>query len=339
MVVHMKKGAILLFLIILLVPFSSAETIKILDIFNRDPGNERLPTFDEGAQVFFYAGERLIASRIKNVQSHYLNRLGSNVNGRQLPFGQELIDSGERFEFTGKELEESGLNYFGARYYDSSIGRFTSIDPIKENHAYIYVLNNPLNFVDPDGKAPYQYGTEDILKILEIVKDSEMSGGVPLIWEEYLAKNPETKLDGDIYENLIGSLIEIRERVSHYQESDYDLDSESEEVTEIMEILLDPTYSGRSEEGIHTTLHSGLESYYSDLSEEELRDLLTGLWFSEDSFHVDIYLNKEGKIRYLNPGNKDEKIDVLLVVPVETDEGSIDLEFIFSNQLILNSDG
>jgi RHS repeat-associated protein len=63
--------------------------------------------------------------------------------------------------FTGKERDsESGLDYFGARYFGSALGRFTSPDPLMASaHAsnpqswnrYAYALNNPLRFVDPDG--------------------------------------------------------------------------------------------------------------------------------------------------------------------------------------------
>ncbi len=63
--------------------------------------------------------------------------------------------------YTGKERDtESGLDYFGARYYASSMGRFMSPDPMMASaHAsdpqtwnrYAYVLNNPLRMVDPDG--------------------------------------------------------------------------------------------------------------------------------------------------------------------------------------------
>ena len=64
--------------------------------------------------------------------------------------------------FTGKELDdETGLNYYGARYYDAKIGRFVSIDPWEGNltdpqslNKYSYTLNNPLKFNDPTGKNP-----------------------------------------------------------------------------------------------------------------------------------------------------------------------------------------
>jgi len=50
-----------------------------------------------------------------------------------LPFGEEWqppMPSGETRLFTGKARDaETGLDYFGARYYEGSIGRFTTIDP------------------------------------------------------------------------------------------------------------------------------------------------------------------------------------------------------------------
>ncbi len=65
------------------------------------------------------------------------------------------------YQFTGKERDaESGLDYFGARYFGSSMGRFMLPDepmysgdlgdPQKLN-LYSYVGNNPLSRVDPDG--------------------------------------------------------------------------------------------------------------------------------------------------------------------------------------------
>jgi RHS repeat-associated protein len=76
-----------------------------------------------------------------------------------------------RQKFTGKELDEDGktydehgavvcagmmLNYFGARYYDSEIGKWTSVDRMNQFWSpYSYVGNgiNPLVGTDPDGNA------------------------------------------------------------------------------------------------------------------------------------------------------------------------------------------
>jgi RHS repeat-associated protein len=63
--------------------------------------------------------------------------------------------------FTGKERDaESGLDYFGARYMASSMGRFMSPDPLLNSgrpdnpqtwNRYTYALNNPLTITDPTG--------------------------------------------------------------------------------------------------------------------------------------------------------------------------------------------
>jgi len=56
-------------------------------------------------------------------------------------------------KFTGKEFDaDSNLYYYGARYYDPYIGRFTQRDPIGDGvNWYVYTRNNPLKFVDPTG--------------------------------------------------------------------------------------------------------------------------------------------------------------------------------------------
>jgi RHS repeat-associated protein len=85
--------------------------------------------------------------------------------GENLPFGTEhsSAGSGDRFKFTGKEFEDpTGLFYFEARYYDPVIGRFISVDPMRGNpsspvslNRYVYGLNNPLRYIDPDGRVPF----------------------------------------------------------------------------------------------------------------------------------------------------------------------------------------
>jgi RHS repeat-associated protein len=96
-----------------------------------------------------------------------------------LPFGEEIASgtagrSGPCFapyssspdivsqKFTGKERDaETGLDYFGARYFSGAQGRFTSADPIhflpqkildpQQWNMYAYVRNNPLRLFDPSG--------------------------------------------------------------------------------------------------------------------------------------------------------------------------------------------
>jgi RHS repeat-associated protein len=63
-----------------------------------------------------------------------------------------------RYGYTGREQDrETGLDYYRARYYDASNGRFISEDPLGfgagDGNLTRYVGNNPTNFTDPSGKC------------------------------------------------------------------------------------------------------------------------------------------------------------------------------------------
>ena len=60
----------------------------------------------------------------------------------------------DEHRFTGKETDRgTGLVYFGARYYDPEVGRWTTVDPGRQGlNWYVYCNDNPLKYVDPDGR-------------------------------------------------------------------------------------------------------------------------------------------------------------------------------------------
>ena len=111
----------------------------------------------------------------EEVQYYHLDALGSPVaatdeTGAVLwmesyePFGErrERADGGTNsLWYTGKAEDTAiGLNYFGARWYNSRVGRFVAMDPVgvqEDNihsfNRYAYANNNPYRFVDPDGRA------------------------------------------------------------------------------------------------------------------------------------------------------------------------------------------
>ena len=106
----------------------------------------------------------------------------------ELPFGeeyqtQEMPERNDR-RFLGKQLDkETGLVYMGARYLDPRTGRFTQPDPVglvdpatgKVNqqmllnpqrlNRYVYGLNNPYRYVDPEGD--FAETAADIYSLLE----------------------------------------------------------------------------------------------------------------------------------------------------------------------------
>src|SRR5690606_2647927 len=80
-----------------------------------------------------------------------------------LPFGETMVEQRRSgsfdnpYKFNGKELdEETGLYYYGARYYNPRVSVFISVDPLTEQTMtpYQYTYQNPVRYIDPDGKAP-----------------------------------------------------------------------------------------------------------------------------------------------------------------------------------------
>ena len=76
-------------------------------------------------------------------------------------FGRVLSQSNPsvafRYGYTGRERDlESGLDYYRARYYDSNVGRFISVDPMGfgagDTNLYRYVGNGVTNATDPSGE-------------------------------------------------------------------------------------------------------------------------------------------------------------------------------------------
>jgi RHS repeat-associated protein len=117
--------------------------------------------------TYYYHGDQIGSSRLMTSGGGW-----PVWQGMFLPYGEEYnAQMGtNHYKFTGKERDdESGLDFFGARYYSNGLGRFTSVDPIhiKQNrlsdpqrlNLYTYGANNPLRYIDPDGRDVW-----DVLK-------------------------------------------------------------------------------------------------------------------------------------------------------------------------------
>jgi len=125
---------------------------------------------------YIFTGDTRIAKKTSTATLYYhQDHLGSssvitNTSGSKveeihyLPFGGTWADTNSvltTHKFTAQELDaETGLYYYGARYYNPVLARFISPDSIVPDptdpqafNRYSYVRNNPLIYTDPSGNS------------------------------------------------------------------------------------------------------------------------------------------------------------------------------------------
>ncbi|WP_158596902.1 DUF6443 domain-containing protein [Aquimarina sp. BL5] len=140
------------------------------------------------------------------------------------PFGlqhkgyNDLIVSEHNYGFGGKEeQDELGLEWldFGARNYDPALGRWMNIDPLAEFYhtdtPYAYVLNNPLSFIDPDGREVIGVTKDDAKKVhnnFNTVFADKKFDALRALFTRGKRNNKKTfdKIDGDALKEALSGL-------------------------------------------------------------------------------------------------------------------------------------
>ena len=109
--------------------------------------------------------------------SSYITNLDGEVaqHIEYVPFGEVFIEERNNtwntpYLFNAKEFdEETGMYYYGARYYEPRLSLWMSVDPLQEKYpnisTYCYAANNPIKFIDSDGrKLLFASGTTKAFK-------------------------------------------------------------------------------------------------------------------------------------------------------------------------------
>ena len=133
--------------------------INNLNIF----ATQEMITINPFKPYFYYLTDHLGSS------SYITNDAGQVTQTlAYLPFGEDWVSLTSNqsqyetpYKFNGKEKdEETGFNYYGARYYDSYLNIFLSVDPHSDNYPHlsndVCCSNNPINKIDPDGRDEWE---------------------------------------------------------------------------------------------------------------------------------------------------------------------------------------
>ena len=91
-----------------------------------------------------------------------------------LPWGEEMVNqrhtvSSAIYTFSAKERDsETGLSYFGSRYYSSDLSIWLSVDPMAGKYPYqsgfVYCGNNPIKVIDPNGEDEWEIDKQGNVK-------------------------------------------------------------------------------------------------------------------------------------------------------------------------------
>jgi len=145
---------------------SSGTTTYIGSLFEKDAtgktikyifaGANRVATVESTGSIYYTHSDHLGSSNVITDKNGSLAQYCEYT-----PYGMLARNEGTdvtKHKFTGKELDNTGLYFYGARYYDPEIGRFITADTIVQApynpqtlNRYSYCGNNPINYVDPTG--------------------------------------------------------------------------------------------------------------------------------------------------------------------------------------------
>ena len=128
-------------------------------------------------EIFFFHKDHLGSStQISDMSRRVIHHIEYMPTGEL--FAEQRDHWATPYKFNGKELdEETGLYYYGARYYTPEVGIWLSVDPLSDKYpsmsAFMYCAGNPVVLVDPDGRELHDFGVNEDGKIVLLKFDNK----------------------------------------------------------------------------------------------------------------------------------------------------------------------
>jgi len=119
--------------------------------------------------------------------------------------GSEVDVDYKTVRYSGKEMDDSGLYYYGARYYAPWLQRWVSADPagdVDGLNLYGFVGNNPLSYVDPDGSQREKRDIVDYSKFISVLGDHAAT-----TLDQMLNIASQQNIGKELLKNLLGESI------------------------------------------------------------------------------------------------------------------------------------
>ena len=185
---------------------------------NQRPG---LNASDAELTYFFHPDHLGSASWITDLSGLPVQHL------QYMPFGGDYIDQqdpnteySERFRFTGKERDaETGYDYFGARYYSSSLGIWLSVDPMSDKYPslspYVYCADNPMRLVDLEGMDVDEWEINNKGKIVNHIKTDKHDAF-------YMVDNNGNRMEGKEVVFDYGTIEDFKSQYSDQKKTTFD---------------------------------------------------------------------------------------------------------------------
>ncbi|GGH70092.1 RHS repeat domain-containing protein [Phaeocystidibacter marisrubri] len=224
-------------------------------------GSVAMVTNDEGVVHQFFLtnawGEEL----------HTYNNANTSSFNSEYRFNDDGVRSAASIERCARSAEldeETGLAYYGARYYDNKISMWLSVDPLAMSEhnrtmsPYQFTDNNPINLVDPDGR--------------------EIDFSRLLAWDKHLNRNVGNNILQDL-QDLTGLNLEFDENGVLISKGEIEGVHYSEEARELLLGAINSTETvevTRLKPEFDKTSKASLGGYGIFLLEEQITDFIKG---------------------------------------------------------------